>query len=415
MKINERCILLLSIIFPLYLFLALIILFQFIGYLFLNKINEDNLIKAVYYDRENSQYYYLIGRLYQYDIFKKDFNKAEKYYIESLKRNPLQGGCWIDLANIYKTQGRIVEAGEALKKAVSLNSSNPEIIWEAGIFFLNNNNIRDALNNFKRFIILKPESQKIVYDMLYKLSVTSDDIIKNLLPESISYFKNYLLYLISTGRINDAKNVWENIKGQQMDDELTLKYIDFLISKYEYAEAKCIWSKFVGKKFKKEIKDSNIEIWNGSFEYEIQGKGFDWKISETKGVDVFIDKDIYLEGKQSLGVDFDGTENMGIVIASQVVLVNPGTTYKLKANIKTNNLTTTNGVYFHISGHDCKELSASSEVFKGTNFWKELSVDFKVPSKCNAINVMIKRDKSQKLDNKISGSVWIDQIYLTQK
>lgn len=415
MRKNESCILIFSIIFPLYLLLISIILSQFLGYSVLNKINEKELNSAISFDNKNATYYYLIGRLYHYDISKKDLNKAEKYYIESLKRNPLQGGCWLDLSNVYKLQGKTNKAGEAIKRAVAINPKNSEIIWEAGLFFLMNDNIEDALENFKKFIILKPEAQQIVYDLLYKLSISSDNIIANLLPNDIQYYKKYLLYLISTERTEDAEKVWKYFNNQNADEKVILKYTDFLISKHFYDRAKEIWNKFVAIKFKKNLNESDTEIWNNSFELEMLRGGFDWRINETKGVDIYIDRDIHIHGERSLGIDFDGTENLGIVIASQVVPIIPRSSYKFKANIKTNKLTTTNGVYFNISGHDCNELNVRSEVITGTNFWKELSFDFKVPDKCNALNIMLRRDKSQKLDNKISGSVWIDQVYLTQK
>ncbi|NWF98328.1 MAG: hypothetical protein HXY52_05255 [Nitrospirae bacterium] len=415
MKRNESCILILSIIIPLYLFILSIIISQLLGFMVLRKIDEKGLSSAISFDRDNATYYYLLGRFYQYDIYQINMEKAKKYYFESLKRNPLQGGCWLDLANIYKTQGQILQAGETLKRAVALNANNPQIIWEAGLFYLNNNNIKDALQNFKQFIILNPGAQQTVYDLLYKLPVNSDDIINVLLPYNYSYHKNYLLYLISTKRINDAKNVWKNLYKQNVEDELILKYTDFLISEHYYEEAKEIWDKFISAKFQKSENENASEIWNNSFELKMLRGGFDWKINEAKGVDIYIDNDIHIHGKRSLGIDFNGTENLGITLASQVVMVKPGAAYRLKANIKTNKITTTNGIYFNITGHDCKELNVNSEVVTGTNFWKELLIDFKVPNTCNALTIMIKRDRSQKLDNKISGSVWIDQIILTQK
>jgi len=415
MKKNERRILIFSVVFPLYLFLLSLLSRQLLAQISFSSISEKGLLSAVSYDDGNSTYSYLLGRFYQYDIERPNIDKSILYYQKSLRTSPLQGGCWLDLAHAYQTSGQTKNAGRALKRAVILNSENPGVIWEAGVFYLINGDVGESVKNFRKYILLKPDSQDDVYDMIWKLPVEPSYVLKNLIPDSYPFYKKYLFYLMNTDRVPESKELWKVIEKKPVEDELLLSYEDFLISKHLYDDADIIWKEFMFKKFKVKADERQNLLWNGEFDLPVLNGGFDWRISEPQGVDVFLDRDVHVLGKTSLGIAFDGTENLDAVIASQVVRVIPKAKYLLRGNIKTERITTTNGPYFAVSGHDCREFYKKSDVMTGTNFWRELTLEFHVPDECRAVTVMVKRDRSNKLNNKISGNAWIDGISLTQR
>ncbi|NWF75701.1 MAG: hypothetical protein HXY53_03850 [Nitrospirae bacterium] len=419
MKINEQKIIFLSFIFPIYLFLIWFIVGPFISKIYISKsnkqVNEQAIYSAISYDKRNATYPYFLGRYYHYYSEDPDNIKAIGFYIESLKHCPLQGGCWLDLAKAYRTAGMTAQAEYAINRAISIMPKNPVVMWEAGVLYLIAGDIEKSIRNFREFIVLRPDRQQDAYDMVWKIPLNSEYILKNLIPAEYSYYKNYLLYLISINRINETRDLWRTMNGLKIEDDIFIKYIDFMILNHQYEDAENIWNKYVHDRFKVSINDNTSILWNGSFELDILNGGFDWKVSETKGVDVFLDRDIHISGRNSLGVTFDGTQNPDITIASQIVRVNPGSNYLLTGFIKTNSITTTNGLFLSVQGHDCKGFNKNSDILTGTNFWKELNLEFNIPPECNAIIVKIRRDRSHKFDNKISGSAWIDGISLTQR
>jgi tetratricopeptide (TPR) repeat protein len=415
MRANERRILFLLITLSLYFLLMWIIIKPFLGWLSLGSISEKGLYSAAYYDSKNATYYYILGRFYQYNSESSDLAKAIKYYEESIRLSPLQGGCWLDLAKAYRAAGLTGKAGNALERAVRLIPKSPAVMWEAGVFYLINGDLGRSIRSLRKFILLDPERQADAYDLVWKIPLDSQYVLENLIPDSYPYYKRYLLYLISTDRINESKDLWNKIKGLPIEDELFLGYTDFLISKHLYEDAGSIWQDFMDRKFKEKKENQPSLLWNGSFEYDVLNGGFDWKISETKGVDVFLDWSVHIFGDRSLGVTFDGTRNPDITIASQVVRVVPQAKYLLRGNIKTDSLTTTNGLFFSVEGHDCMGLYKKSDVITGTNFWKEINIEFEVPPECSAVSLKVRRERSSKFDNKISGSAWLDGISLTQR
>ncbi len=415
MKINENRILILAIIFPLYITLIFYLSRPFFAKLYTKNITEKNLIKAISYERANSAYQYLIARFYFYNNEHRNLSKAINHYKESLRLSPLQGGCWLDLAKAYQIADRTREAGYAIERALTLIPKNPAVNWEAGVFYLINGEKEKAIKSFKNFLLINPAQQKDVYELVWQIPIDSQYLLKELLPPSYQYYKEYLLYLIATDRVNETKELWKTLRTFKIEDEVILKYTDYLISRNYYSDASNLWKDYISGKFSKEEINSVPNLWNGSFEYEVLNGGFDWKVNETEGVDVFIDEDIHLFGNRSLGIIFDGNHNPDITIASQVVQVDPGGTYSLRGYIKTEALTTTNGIFFVVEGHDCKGFLKKSEVLTGTTFWKEVNLDFSVPDGCNAITVKVRRERSHKLDNKIVGNAWIDAITLTKK
>jgi hypothetical protein len=415
MKINERrIVLLISIIFPVYIFFIFHISGPFLGKIHMGEITEKNLLSAIHYERTNATYHYLTGRFYYYSSERRDVIRALGHYKESLRLSPLQGGCWLDLAKAYQTAGRMKEAGYSIERAVSLMPQNPAVMWEAGVFYLVNGEKERAIQSFKTFLLIRPERQWDVYDLVWQIPIDSQYVLKNLLPGSYDYYKKYLLYLISTDRINEAKDLWKTMKVFNIEDEVVLKYTDYLISRRHYKDARNLWLDFAARRFHYEKKEGSSLLWNGGFEYDVLNGGFDWRVRETEGVDLFLDRDIHISGNRSLGVTFDGMHNPDIAIASQVVIVTPGSKYLLRGRIKTESLTTTNGLFLSVEGHGCKGFYKKSEVLTGTNFWREVSLEFKVPPECSAVTVKIRRERSHKLDNKISGNAWIDALSLIQ-
>lgn len=345
MKINER-LFFLSITIPLYLLLLWSVSKPFLGKLSLSKIDEKGLLSAISYESRNATYHYLLGRFYHYGSEASDMNKAIEHYRGSIRLSPLQAGCWLDLSKAYQTAGLIGDADNTIERAIRLDPENPVLMWEAGTFYLINGNTEKAVKALRRFILLRPERQEYVYDILYKLPLNSQYILTNLIPESYPYYRRYLLYLISTDRTEESKSLWKRMEGARVDDELFIRYTDFLISKHLYEEAENIWKDFIDKRFEVKREEPASLLYNSSFESEILNGGFDWRIGKAEGVKIFLDRDIHILGGCSLRVTFDGKQNPDITIASQVVRVSLKRGYKLRGYIKTDSITTTNGLFF---------------------------------------------------------------------
>ena len=390
---------------------------------------KDGLEKAIHYTPENAWYHYLLGRFYESDLKELNLKKAVESYREALRLNPLDSRVWIVLARAYEGLGMEREADLSISKAVIVNPNNSDLRWEAGNFYLLRKNADRAFQNLREYLLLKPGNQNMVYDLSERLASENRYILSNLIPPSYNYYKGYLSYLISNNKLVKAREVWNVIsEGKEIEKGLYLKYIDFLISNSEYSEARKFWISALNyfgdiKNSEPLSGDAGSEdiLWNGGFEKVPIDGGFDWKVGKAEGAKIFIDNDIHREGLKSLSIVFDGKHNPDLVAASQVIILKPDTTYTLRGYIKTENLTTTNGIFIDITGHNQAKGSCGKGLYKatdtvtGTNHWKEVLADFRIPSDCYAGIISIKRQRSTKFDNKIGGSAWVDKITIKEE
>ena len=57
-------------------------------------------------------------------------------------------------------------------------------------------------------------------------------------------------------------------------------------------------------------------------------------------------------------------------------------------------------------------MDSPSEMYTGSVGWTESRVEFDTPPGCSYVGIRLRREKSDKLDNLISGDVWIDNVRL---
>ena len=147
---------------------------------------------------------------------------------------------------------------------------------------------------------------------------------------------------------------------------------------------------------------------------KILGGCFDWKVQKVKGAEIDFDGSVATEGMRSLRIVFDGKENVNFQHVYQVVSLKPESDYLLKISMKSKNVSTKSGVKVEILGVGPR-FHAASEPLLGDTEWKELVIPFRTPPKSQGGVVRVRREKTNKFDRFISGTVWIDNVRLTER
>jgi hypothetical protein len=379
------------------------------------EITEKGISLAMTVTGEDAKYHYLSGLLTYSVHDRANSGKAVKSYLLSLERNPTDSQTWLAIARAYRDNGMPEQSGYALRKAVSLDRNNSTTTWESGVFFLLEGSSGEAIRSFRRYISMVPEEQENVYALCYSMGVEPAYLLENLIPAEYSFYKRYLSFLASNTLVAEARQTWSRMKNLGLRREDSLKYIDFLIAGGEMGEAWQEWQEFV-KRFVVMGKPSpeGELLWNGHFDLPPENGGFDWRMGTAEGVRIFRDKDVTWQGDTSLSVGFDGQSNPGVAIAREIVPVEPGKRYQLSGHIKTDKLTTQNGIVLGVSGFLCDPFAVKTEPVTGTAMWKKMELEFTAPPTCKAVSVSIAREKSGKLDSKISGDAWIDSLSMTE-
>ncbi|HWR58962.1 MAG TPA: hypothetical protein VN328_08760 [Thermodesulfovibrionales bacterium] len=376
----------------------------------ISTLDERKISRASEIADEDAQYHFLWGLLHYAGRDKPGLEKSVHHYLISLRRNPTDSRVWVALARAYRDQGMAQYADYAIRKTLYFDKNNPSLIWEAGIFFLTQNKTADAIQALRRYIYMMPGEQENVYSLCHMMGVTPMAMLDSLLPQDYNFYKRFLNFLMSNKLYSDSSEVWKRLKKFNPERSEYLKYCNHLIEAGELDEARAIWDEFAKKFFSGENKLSDDMVWNGDFEMPVEDGGFDWRIGASEGVRVFRDKDIRWSGFASLRVSFNGKTNPGLYMARQIVPVTPGQKYRLAGYMRTEKITTLNGVVIEASNYLCDPFVKKTEPATGTNLWKKLELEFTAPQKCRTVSIGIKRERSDKVENKISGDAWIDSL-----
>lgn len=376
--------------------------------------NEKNIMQASRITNEDAGYHYLSGLLHYTLHGKEDIKKAIDDYLLALKRNPTDSRVWLAIAKAYRDIGMEEYAEHAIRRAVYMDKNDPGLVWESGVFFLHLNKPSVAIQYLRRYIFMVPSDQDNVYSLCYAMGVRPIDMLDSLVPENYDFYKRYLDFLMSNRLSSDSFEVWKRLKKFKPERGEYLKYCDFLIGVGETEEAEELWKEFAKRFAVSDNRPSGEMIWNGDFELPFENGGFDWRIGTSQGVRVFRDKDIKWTGFASLSVNFDGKTNPGLYIARQIVPVSPGRKYRLSGYIRTEGITTLNGIILEVSNLVCDPFAKTTEPVTGTNLWKKMEIEFTAPNRCRTVSIGIKREQSGKFDNKISGDAWIDSMSMAQ-
>lgn len=372
---------------------------------------EGDISRASRVTPENAAYHYILGLLAFGVHDEPSIRKAISEFHLSLTHNPLDGKAWLALSNAYSDNGNDRAAEYAIRRAAAVDAANTNLSWEAGLFFLLRERFDDAVPFLKKYITIVPADQERVYLTFYGLGVKPSYLLDNLVPYDYQHYKQYLGFLMANNLVAEAAEAWRRMAGWKLERPDYLTYCNFLMQAGYIGDARTEWGQFA-KKFHLEKGDeapANL-IWNGEFEVPVQNGGFDWRIGKAPGVRIFLDTDIRKTGYNSLSVGFNGKTNPDIYVARQIVPVQPGQRYRVEMHIRTERLTTTNGVLLEASAFKCGPLVVRTEAVTGTTLWRDLELEFDAPQNCKAVQIGIKRDQSTKFDNKISGNVWIDSV-----
>jgi tetratricopeptide (TPR) repeat protein len=405
---------------------SLIILFSLgLGYPIINQwrgmvfsqrsISKENLLRAVGIDPENPEPFYKLGVLHQWNFQQADLMESSQYLRKAIEKNPLEQEYWLSLAKVLQRMGELENAEHALEKAVLTFPTGYKGRWTAGNLLLQAGSLEKAFSHFSYILNYYPDQSGLVYDVCERTVEDPGVILDQLVPKEPGTLNQYLEHLYESGDKEMAKKAWGKkvSLGGEIEREETLKHIDFLISQREIQDAFKVWKGRLREEGRATPADHDL-VTDGGFEQERGfGRGFDWRINNVTGAEISHDSSIAYEGNKSLKIVFNGKENVDFHQVFQYVPLKSDTEYMLKAYMKTKGITTRSGLKIEVSGIN-QGVYQAAESLIGDNDWKEMVASFRTAANSPGGLVRIRRERTDKFDRFISGTVWIDNIQLME-
>jgi tetratricopeptide (TPR) repeat protein len=329
---------------------------------------------------------------------------------EAVRRDPASAYRWCELGEALLEGGQPDQAKAAMSRAVELGPKAPLVLLRNFNLLLRLQEVQQALPLAARILTLVPDFDDYLFGSFTRWRMPNADVLKLGLPHDVRAVHSYARFLARSQDAERLDPLWTWMSSRfPPDRKLVYNYLQFLIAKRRFDEAKQATISYLGRR-REDVSGANL-IYNAEFSSDLEGNPLDWQIREVNGAQVR-----FVRGENDSGrvlrIEFDGKENVNFAHVSQTVIAEPGH-YEFSAHVKTENLTTDQGVSFRFTDlEDPKRLNAWTQQNTGSSDWHVLEQTLTVPKESRLIQIQLVRKPTIKFDNKIGGIFETTQLVL---
>ena len=376
----------------------------------------ENWLRAAKIEPDNADVWYRLGRYRQLDFDNSDLPLSVSYYQRAIQLNPSSPYYKLDFAEALEMTGKNAEADRNFRAAQAAYPISAEVSWKYGNFLLRQNRLPEAYEQIHRAVMVDPSLIPLAVSRVWRSEPDVHRLLNGVLPDTAQAYQEALSYLSDEQEASAALEVWRRLIAKDPHTELkwSFKLVDMLVAQEKYDDAGAVWHQAVncdqaaagGYK-------GNSLIYDGGFEKDIAGGGFGWRQTEIENAEFDYDSDQKHSGSRSARLIFDGEKNLQFENLYQYVPVAPDTRYRFQGFLRLESISTDSGMRFEIlDPKDPQHLDQLTPNETGTEPWTLEQADFTTGPHTHLIAVRIVRRPSERLDNKLRGTVWIDDVSL---
>mgnify|MGYP000067747733 CR=1 FL=1 len=338
---------------------------------------------------------------------------------EYTKRRPLdpQGWYWLSLYN--DRVGNRQKAIDNLNVSLILSKNNSRMLMRIFNLHLKLGLIDQAMLVANDLVFADPQEFRKIFYLLTRLNSNYSEVVKTVIPSIVPVHRAHPKEMYFKWALNDAvrannellaKAVWENIPSDlKLGSSFGMRYLRYLSGRQiEYDGIARVWQNLTGQTVLKG------QIGNSGFEELDMPVSPCWEVIETQGVK-WGQSSKSFKGQKSLMVSFDGEKNIHYSHLKCLILVDAGEVYTLQGMWAGESVSTLSGPFVDIHTPGPDNLYARSKALVGDWSWTKFEIEFHVPLDVSVVQIRIRRNKTNSLDNKLSGRVWFDDFQLIKK
>jgi tetratricopeptide (TPR) repeat protein len=373
--------------------------------------------KATRLEPGNFQNWYLLGHFWQYSLSESDPGRAINAYRTALRLNPLASDAWLDLGSVYESEDRLQEAREAFIAAKRAYPLSAEVSWRYGNFLLRQGEIPQAFAEIRRAVYVDPKRSAEAFSRCWRVDPDIHAILDNVLPPDRDGYLDVIRELAYANQLEPALIVWDRLVSIQPSLRITevMPFDNALIQRHQFDDALRVWNEAVRLSSGLPAGDPpGSAIWDGGFETDVRGGGLAWIfLPPPRSAKISVDTQEKHSGRASLRLDFDGKRNVRFDAVCINPIVRPSTPYFLSAWIRTQRLTTDQGIRFRLTWFENSHSNTMETTdVRGTEPWTEVQIPWTSPADVHQLGVCVVRDTSGKVDSQIQGTAWVDDVSL---
>ncbi len=371
--------------------------------------------RATQIEPQNAQTWYLLGRHLQYSFEDGDSRRAISSYLKSLELDPRATLTWLDLAAVYESEGNNAGARDAFANARRTHPASAEVSWRYGNFLLRQGELQPAFTEIRRSVQADPMRAAEAFSRCYRVQPDAKTILDQVLPANRDVYLSVLQDLTGETQIDNALIVWARLAALRPTLELqdVAALVRELRESGRASEAHRVWlqaAEFSGL--------GNLEgptgsvVWDGGFESQLVDQGYAWRLPDHSHVQISFDSREKHSGKRSLRISFDGSSNISFHGVCQIVPVQRETAYQLSGWMQPKELTTDQGLRIEMHAVNAGSPVVFTPDVRDTHSWNKIEATWEGSKANQEMEICLQREQSDQDDNKIRGTVWVDDIAL---
>lgn len=379
--------------------------------------NSERWEAAAHLEPNNAAYSERLGLYREWNLEHRDLAEAVRDLQRATQIDPLSAKYRLELASVEEIRGDVENARQAYEAAKLNHPISADVAWRYGSFLLRQGNFAAGFSEIRRALESDAALEIPAISESWEADPDARAIVEQALPQTTDAYLAALDYFVSQGQADAAEIVWNRLLNLRPSFSMTraLPLVNELIGEDRIADAKRIWDQaLVATGWPREPIANESLIFNAGFEHHILEGGFDWHELPADGVSFAIDKKGAHSGDRALRIDFSGEENINFQNIYQYEPVQPRERYRFTAFLRTENISTDSGIGFEIlDPRHPAELQILTRSLTGTNAWTQVETEVNTGADTDLIEIILRRLPSEKLDNKIRGIVWLDDVALT--
>lgn len=376
----------------------------------------DGLNRAIQIEPANPDHWYLLGRYWHYNFDEQNLPRAISYYQNALALDPHSAGVWLDLAGAYEQENRLDDAGRAYLEARKAYPISPEVSWRYGNFLLRQGDTPRAFAEIRNAVAVDPKLASAAVSRCWRSSHDVEAILAQALPPNRDSYLEALRFFVTDRESDAALATWRRLAdvapGLPLKESFPL--LDLLIGAGRTAGARAVWDQALSlASWPKPPAAPGSLVWDGGFETDLTQGGLGWRSTDTPGVRFDFDRESKHSGTRALRVRFDGSVNFDFRGVYQYVVVEPGTAYRLSGWLRSEDVSTDSGVrLFAFDPRDPVTTGRPTADVIGTEPWRKVELTLTTGPETRVLVIGPRRVPSIKLDSKLRGTVWLDDVAL---
>lgn len=338
--------------------------------------------------------------------------KAVHEFRQAVELSPAQAEYWANLGRACFFANDLDCAESAYRSSVAAAPFRPQFLNELAVYYLSTGSTEKALQGFRQLMEIEPSAANSALGAC--LRVVSPEVVWQVVVKGqtrASVKLDYLQLLSQQGNDDAGRLFWAEFVSSR--PVITLEdvkpYLTILESKQNFADIVRVWQDLERMNVPGVPKRTgeNLVV-NGDFERLPTSLGLDWHLRPEQ----FLDTEVAAsDSGNALLLEFTVASNDEHDSAYQIVPVEPGRKYEVRARVRSEDLTSDSGPRLRILDLACEEcVNATSTGATGTTQWHEISTTFTTAASTHLVRVSVWRPRSRSYPAEIRGQFWLDDV-----